>query len=496
MNTEYISMRADQMDRHQKVFTRWINLHLAKANPPVDVSDLTEEIKDGQILLTLVEVLLGVKVSRETKKNRISYIKNVQEAMRILARNKVRTAGVIGSEIVAGDQRATLSLIWSIILHFQVTEAIQPALTDYRVDKKLLAWCQDRLKGYKEQVSVSNLTSSWVDGLAFNALLHSFNPSLFDFDKISAHDREKRLTHALNLATASYGVPPLFESRDIGTETPDKNMITLFLSYLYQSVEKGASSVEIAWKEGSHSEVTRKEYKVETSSTRFESSRSGNATYDFKTFTTTQEGKNDGVFYDSSIKEAGQERVFNIQGFPADIQISERKAFVVSPFRKPTSSSSRSSSSASSPTFKDSETKEFMEEPLKFTSSPERSGKESYAYTVTTIQRSITTADGHVTSTQTTNTFSSEDSQNALSAKQALTGTQITIKGLEEKTGDDVKIIAQNRDGHEAEKKTTYTVEGTLQAAGAGAENIATTTDVTREQRTYKTVDSGGLSGS
>ena len=47
-------------------------------------------------------------------------------------------------------------------------------------------------------------------------------------------------------------------SQDIGTQTPDKNMITLFLSYLYQSVEKGANSVEIAWKEGSHSEVTRK----------------------------------------------------------------------------------------------------------------------------------------------------------------------------------------------------------------------------------------------
>lgn len=33
----------------------------------------------------------------------------------------------------------------------------------------------------------------------------------------------------------------------------------------------------------------------------------------------------------------------------------------------------------------------------------------------------------------------------------------------------------------------------TLQAAGIGAENIATTTDVTREQRTYKTVVSGGV---
>ena len=33
----------------------------------------------------------------------------------------------------------------------------------------------------------------------------------------------------------------------------------------------------------------------------------------------------------------------------------------------------------------------------------------------------------------------------------------------------------------------------TLQAAGAGAENIAPTTDVTREQRTYKAVDSGDV---
>ena len=33
----------------------------------------------------------------------------------------------------------------------------------------------------------------------------------------------------------------------------------------------------------------------------------------------------------------------------------------------------------------------------------------------------------------------------------------------------------------------------TLQAAGAGAENVTTVTDVTREKRTYKTVGSGGV---
>ena len=66
------------------------------------------------------------------------------------------------------------------------------------------------------------------------------------------------------------------------------------------------------------------EYKVETTSTRFESSRSSGATYDVKTFTTTHEEKNDGVFHDSNInKELGHERVFNIQGFPTEIQIKE-----------------------------------------------------------------------------------------------------------------------------------------------------------------------------
>ena len=33
---------------------------------------------------------------------------------------KVNTLGIIASEIVAGGQRATLSLVWSIIVRFQV----------------------------------------------------------------------------------------------------------------------------------------------------------------------------------------------------------------------------------------------------------------------------------------------------------------------------------------------------------------------------------------
>ena len=50
----------------------------------------------------------------------------------------------------------------------------------------------------------------------------------------------------------------LFVTQDIGTDTPDKNMITLLLSYLYQTVEDCACCTEVSRKEASLSEVTRR----------------------------------------------------------------------------------------------------------------------------------------------------------------------------------------------------------------------------------------------
>ena len=59
-----------------------------QAKPPAKVTDLTKDLRDGQILLTLMEVLFGVKVTRaEPTSKRINQIKNVEEAMSILLQN-------------------------------------------------------------------------------------------------------------------------------------------------------------------------------------------------------------------------------------------------------------------------------------------------------------------------------------------------------------------------------------------------------------------------
>ena len=89
-----------------------------QAKPPAKVTDVTKDLRDGQILLTLMEVLLGVKVTRaEPTSKRINQIKNVQETMSILLQNNVCKPV---SDIVTtkGYRKATTLVKGEILLQF------------------------------------------------------------------------------------------------------------------------------------------------------------------------------------------------------------------------------------------------------------------------------------------------------------------------------------------------------------------------------------------
>ena len=89
-----------------------------QAKPPAKVTDLTRDLRDGQILLTLMEVLFGVKVTRaEPTSKRINQIKNVQEAMSILRQNNVRKP-VSDIATTKGYRKATTVVKGEILLQF------------------------------------------------------------------------------------------------------------------------------------------------------------------------------------------------------------------------------------------------------------------------------------------------------------------------------------------------------------------------------------------
>ncbi|KAB1277678.1 Calmin, partial [Camelus dromedarius] len=92
----------------KRTFTRWINLHLEKCNPPLEVKDLFIDIQDGKILMALLEVLSGRNLVRMSQKD--------------VASLQVKLVSIDAAEIADGNPSLVLGLIWNIILFFQIKE--------------------------------------------------------------------------------------------------------------------------------------------------------------------------------------------------------------------------------------------------------------------------------------------------------------------------------------------------------------------------------------
>ncbi|VDK30849.1 unnamed protein product [Anisakis simplex] len=69
----------------------------------------------------------------------------------------------------------------------------------------LLLWCQMKTAGYPN-VNVRNFTTSWRDGLAFNALIHKHRPDLIEYDKLQKSNALFNLGNAFDTAEQQLGL--------------------------------------------------------------------------------------------------------------------------------------------------------------------------------------------------------------------------------------------------------------------------------------------------
>lgn len=95
----------------------------------------------------------------------------------------------------------------------------------------LLTWCQRMTSGYAG-LKVTNLTTSWRNGMAFCALIHRFHPELIDMDSLSPHDIAGNCKKAFE-AAATLGVSRLIDPADMVLLTvPDKLVVATYLHQL------------------------------------------------------------------------------------------------------------------------------------------------------------------------------------------------------------------------------------------------------------------------
>ncbi|KFO18702.1 Protein MICAL-2 [Fukomys damarensis] len=99
---------------------------------------------------------------------------------------------------------------------------------------KLLTWCQQQTEGY-QQVSVTDLTTSWRSGLALCAIIHRFRPELINFDSLNDDDALKNNQLAFDVAEREFGIPPVTTGKEMASaQEPDKLSMVMYLSKFYE----------------------------------------------------------------------------------------------------------------------------------------------------------------------------------------------------------------------------------------------------------------------
>ncbi|XP_043072289.1 dystonin isoform X9 [Drosophila grimshawi] len=221
----------DERDAIQKkTFTKWVNKHLKKANRRV--VDLFEDLRDGHNLLSLLEVLSGEHLPREKGKMRFHMLQNAQMALDFLRYKKIKLVNIRAEDIVDGNPKLTLGLIWTIILHFQISDIVVGKEDNVSAREALLRWARRSTARYPG-VRVNDFTSSWRDGLAFSALVHRNRPDLLDWRKARNDRPLDRLETAFHIVEKEYGVTRLLDPEDVDTNEPDEKSLITYISSLY-----------------------------------------------------------------------------------------------------------------------------------------------------------------------------------------------------------------------------------------------------------------------
>ncbi|NXL37344.1 SPTB1 protein, partial [Glaucidium brasilianum] len=235
-----IKALADEREAVQKkTFTKWVNSHLARVT--CRISDLYMDLRDGRVLIKLLEVLSGELLPKPTKgRMRIHCLENVDKALQFLKEQRVHLENMGSHDIVDGNHRLVLGLIWTIILRFQIQDIIvqtQEGRETRSARDALLLWCQMKTAGYPH-VNITNFTSSWKDGLAFNALIHKHRPELVDFQNLTKSNARHNLEHAFSVAERHLGITPLLDPEDVFTENPDEKSIITYVVAFYHYFSK------------------------------------------------------------------------------------------------------------------------------------------------------------------------------------------------------------------------------------------------------------------
>jgi len=228
---------ADWELRQAKTFTKWCNMYLRRKNwNGIEEGGIATAFDNGIKLMELINALYDIKMPKHKKKPKMRPMKmdNINVAMKMLERAQVRTYHLKAHNLLDGDWKMILGMVWAIILDYNIK-----GIGDENTNAKqgLLIWCQKKTKGYKGvDGKINNFSTNWKDGLAFTALIHRHYPNLIEYDPDGKP--EDLLAKAFQCCEDNFGIAQLLEVEDMMQVKPDEKSVMTYVSELYKVFSK------------------------------------------------------------------------------------------------------------------------------------------------------------------------------------------------------------------------------------------------------------------
>ncbi|KAI9824751.1 MAG: hypothetical protein M1832_001578 [Thelocarpon impressellum] len=250
-------MEQQWVNVQQKTFTKWLNTKIKARD--LAITDLVKDLSDGVILIHLLEILGNESLGRYASKPklRVQKFENANKALDFVKSRGIQMTNIGAEDVVDGNRKIILGLIWTLILRFTISDINQEGMT---AKEGLLLWCQRKTACY-EGVDVRDFSGSWNDGLAFCALLDIHRPDLIDFNELDKSDHRGNMQRAFQIAADEIGIPDLLDVEDVcDVARPDERSLMTYIAYWFHAfsqmervenagrrVEKFVQNMQGAW---------------------------------------------------------------------------------------------------------------------------------------------------------------------------------------------------------------------------------------------------------
>jgi len=190
----------------------------------LNIENLSTDLDTGINLLNLLEQISGEQVATSYNKNpkmRDQMIENVNFSLNFLTKKGVKLIGIDGGNIVDGNLKLILGLIWIIILRFQIQ-----VQGDSSARQELLEWVRSQIPEY----NINNFASDWQNGRALCALAEALQPGQMNLPNDFKKDPTANVQMALDKAHDNMKIPKLVDAEDVAN-SPDELAMMTYISY-------------------------------------------------------------------------------------------------------------------------------------------------------------------------------------------------------------------------------------------------------------------------